>query len=158
LETPSSNPPIELVDVGIIPVLPHQVADNWELIQTAASYALPPNLDYTGWEQLYSDLVRGGMWAYFIVGMSCGKKKALGIALLQPCMDTHSGLRTLHIWSLYCYRAMTSDQWVAAFEKIRAVAKTFGIKTITGITEEDVMIDVTRRLGGRVRNWVELEV
>ena len=143
--------------VSVLPLLPEQLPQAWDAIRIAAACIIPEE-DTKAMEQLYMDIKRNLMFCYFLTAECAEGRKVLGLMLLQPSNDRMTGEKVLHLFLLYAYARIKPEYYHQAFEILKRIAHSMGVKKITAVSAQQDIIELVEGLGGKKTAYLTLEV
>lgn len=132
----------------LLAMLPSQVASNWEKIKGHIHKNAPVMTSdgYVDYNKVLEAILGGRMqlWASSPDGATVN-----GFCITEVQYNYFSGKRSLHLYAIFGRpdRRITRQEWLDAYETIRAFAKAKGCERITGFSNHPSLVKLAERLG-----------
>jgi len=134
-------------------MLPEQIAKFWDIIKFAVEQSLPPVAGEhpDKMNRILASALSGKaeVWASYTRGSESTKLE--GIAVTRILYDDVSGTRSLLIYCIYGYTAISKNSWLHALEVMAKYAKSRGCQKMTAYTELPYLVSIARHLGADTR-------
>lgn len=139
-------------------LLPDQVAKLWDYIKFAIAESAPPTVGDT--ERLARSalvaLLNGKAQCWLMYEVQGSTRRFEAVVITQIVSDSIAATKSVLVYCLYGHDKISESSWKDGLKTLIKWAAARGCEAIVGYTENPVVVERAKQLGGQVHSFIRI--
>ena len=129
----------------LVKMLPHQIADNWEILSYGIQQSLPP-ITYQSPKRM-ARILESLLGEKMNLWLGIQDEKIHGIIVTSLVYESNSDVKDLLIYCIYGFKDLPTKLITEGMETLKKFASSKGCKRLTAYSNVESVINMMKRFG-----------